>query len=124
MTSKIQPCDVGIIRAFKMNYRRRFYRKILKGYEVGKSDPGKINILDAINLEILAWTIDFRKETIANCFRHCKIRSTSDVVRNLDESTFDEEAQDLETMIKQSGYHSKMDIDNLMNYPGESEACS
>lgn len=66
MTSKIQPCDAGIIRAFKMHYRRRFYRKILEGYEVGQSDPGKINVLDAINLAIPAWTIDVRKETIAN----------------------------------------------------------
>ncbi|XP_039689508.1 CENP-B homolog protein 2-like [Medicago truncatula] len=124
MTSKIQPCDAGIIRAFKMHYRRRFYRKILEGYEVGQSDPGKINVLDAINLAIPAWTIDIRKETIANCFRHCKIRSASDVVGNLDESTFDEETQDLQTMINQCGYRNKMDIDNLMNYPGENEACS
>ncbi|KAG4982424.1 hypothetical protein JHK85_027913 [Glycine max] len=93
MTSKIQPCDAGIIRAFKMHYRRRFYRKILE-------------------------------ETIANCFRHCKIRSASDLARNLDESTFDEETHDLETMINQCGYCNKMDIDNLMNYPGENEACS
>ena len=68
MTSKIQPCDAGIIRAFKMHYRRRFYRKILEGYEVGQSDLGKINVLDAINLAIPAWTIDVRKETIENCF--------------------------------------------------------
>ncbi|KAH1190680.1 ARS-binding protein 1 [Glycine max] len=70
------------------------------------------------------WTIDVRKETISNCFRHCKIRSASDVARNLDESTFDEETQDLETMINQCGYRNKMDINNLMNYPGENEACS
>ncbi|CAK8540331.1 unnamed protein product [Lathyrus sativus] len=123
MTSKIQPCDAGIIRAFKMHYRRRFYHKILEGYEVGQSDPEKINVLDAINLTILAWMIDVRKETITNYFRHCKIRSASDVARNLDESTIDEETQDLETMINQCGYRNKMDIDNLMNYPGENEAC-
>ncbi|CAK8530483.1 unnamed protein product [Lathyrus sativus] len=107
-----------------MHYRRRFYRKILEGYKVGQSDPGKINVFDAINLAILAWTIDVRKETIVNCFRHCKIRSASDIARNLDESTFDEETQDLETMINQCGYRNKMDIDNLINYPGENEACS
>ncbi|KAH1189473.1 ARS-binding protein 1 [Glycine max] len=115
MTSNIQPCDAGIIRAFKMHYRRRFYCKILEG---------KINVLDAINLAIPTWTIDVRKETIANCFGHCKIRSASDVARNLDESTFDEETQDLETMINQCGYCNKMDINNLMNYPGENETCS
>ncbi|KAH1232856.1 ARS-binding protein 1 [Glycine max] len=124
MTSKIQPCDAGIIRAFKMHYHRRFCRKILEGYKVGQSDPGKINVLDAINSAIPAWMIGVRKETIANCFRHYKIRSASDVARNLDESTFDEETQDLETMINQCGYRNKMNIDNLMNYPGENEACS
>ena len=39
MTSKIQLCDAGIIRAFKMHYRRRLYREILEGYELGQSDP-------------------------------------------------------------------------------------
>ncbi|KAH1194248.1 ARS-binding protein 1 [Glycine max] len=79
MTSKIQPCDTGIIRTFKMHYRRRFY---------------------------------------------CKILEVSYVARNLDESTFDEETLDLKTMVNQCGYRNKMDIDNLMNYPGENEACS
>ncbi|KAL5154444.1 ARS-binding protein 1 [Glycine soja] len=46
------------------------------------------------------------------------------VARNLDESTFDEETLDLKTMVNQCGYRNKMDIDNLMNYPGENEACS
>ncbi|CAI8600091.1 unnamed protein product [Vicia faba] len=124
MTSKIQPCDAGIIRVFKMHYRRRFYRKILEGYKVGESDTRKINILDAINLTIPAWMIDVRKETIVNCFRHCKIRSASGVARNLDESTFNEETQDLKTMINQCGYRNKIYIDNLINYPGENEACS
>ncbi|CAK8561767.1 unnamed protein product [Lathyrus sativus] len=123
MTSNIQPCNAGIIRAL-IHYLRRFYHKILEGYEMGQSDPGKINVLDAINLAIPTWMIDVRKETIANCFRHCKIRSTSDVARNLDESTFDEETQDLETMINQCGYRNKMDTDNLMNYLGENEAYS
>lgn len=40
----------------------------------------------------------------------------------MDESTFDEETQDLQTMINQCGYRNK--ISNLMNYPGENEACS
>ena len=30
---------------------------------------------------------------------------------------------DLETMINQCGYRNKMNIDNLMNYPGENEVC-
>jgi len=68
MTSKIQPCDVGIIRAFKMCYRNRFYRRILEDYELGQTNSGKINVLDAINLAIAAWTANVQQEIIANCF--------------------------------------------------------
>ena len=54
MTSKIQPCDAGIIRSFKMHYRMRFYRGILEGYELGQSDPRK----DVINYAVSAWTVN------------------------------------------------------------------
>ena len=67
-TSKIQPYDAGIIRAFKMHYRRRFYRTLLEGYEIGIPNAEKINILDAMNLAISSWTIDIQASTIANRF--------------------------------------------------------
>ncbi len=35
-TSKIQPCDAGIIRALKGHYRRRFNREILTRIELGE----------------------------------------------------------------------------------------
>ena len=76
ITSKIQLCDAGIIRAFKMYYRKRFYRKILEGYELNISFPEKINVLDAINLVVSAWR-NVQQEAIANCFRHCKIPSAN-----------------------------------------------
>ncbi|KAL4587366.1 hypothetical protein LXL04_000235 [Taraxacum kok-saghyz] len=76
MTSKIQPCDAGIIRAFKMYYRKRFYHKILEGYELDISSPKKFIVLDAINLAVSAWR-NVKQESIANCFRHCKICSAN-----------------------------------------------
>ncbi|KAL6517537.1 hypothetical protein OROMI_033238 [Orobanche minor] len=33
-TTKIQPCDAGIIRAFKLHYRRHFYSSILQSLEI------------------------------------------------------------------------------------------
>jgi len=74
-TSKIQPCDAGIIRAFKVHYRRRFYSRILQMIEVGSPNPGKINILGAINFATMAWSFDVTTKTIANYFCQCKIRS-------------------------------------------------
>lgn len=40
-TSKIEPCDVGIIQALKIHYRRRFFPGILEGYEIGTTNPKK-----------------------------------------------------------------------------------
>ena len=72
--SKIQPRHAGIIWAFKMHYRRQFYRNLLEGYEIGIPNPEKTNVLDAMNLAISASTIDVQESIIANCFWHCKIR--------------------------------------------------
>ncbi|XP_010419288.1 PREDICTED: CENP-B homolog protein 2-like [Camelina sativa] len=125
MTSKIQPCDAGIIRAFKMHYRRRFYREVLEGYELGQSDPAKINVLHAINFAVSAWTTNVHGETIANCFRHCKIRSRDAVSRNSEEESVCEDGmQELEVVINNLSYRNKMDVNSLLDYPGENDACS
>ncbi|XP_015170931.1 uncharacterized protein [Solanum tuberosum] len=124
MTSKIQPCDAGIIRVVKVYYHNKFYRRILEGYEVGQTDPAKINVLDAINFAIPAWTTNVQQETIANCFRHCKIRLGDAILENLNEATCENIIHELEVMIDDLGYHNKMDVNNLLDYPGESDTCS
>ncbi len=79
MTSAIQPCDVGIIRTFKAYYRKRFNNLFLDGYENNIDNPEKISILDAFRPSVPAWVEDVSPATIANYFRHCKIR-TSDII--------------------------------------------
>ncbi|XP_049364295.1 CENP-B homolog protein 2-like [Solanum verrucosum] len=123
MTSKIQHCDAGIIIAFKMYYHNKFYRMILEGYEVGQIDPAKINVLDAINFAISAWTTNVQQEPIANYFRHCKIRSGDAISENLNEPTCENIIHELEVMINDLGYHNKMVVNNLLDYPGESDTC-
>ncbi|XP_076944819.1 CENP-B homolog protein 2-like [Bidens hawaiensis] len=114
-TSKIQPCD---IRAFKMHYRRRFYRSLLKGYKLGVPNPAKINVLDAMNLAISAWTMDVRANTIANCFRHCRLRSTDNMTfENSDEGG--ESTQELQNLIKELGYRNAMDVEDVLTHPEE-----
>ncbi|XP_026379338.1 CENP-B homolog protein 2-like [Papaver somniferum] len=121
-TLKTQPCDAGIIRAFKMHYCRRFYRGLLKGYELGPSNPEKINALDAMNLAISAWTIDVRASTLSNCFRHCKLRSTDNTsLENLDEHTNGEFTRDLQNLIKKLGYHNSMNVEDVQKYPEKKE---
>ena len=53
-------------------------------------------MLDAINFAVSAWTIDGHANTIANCFGHCKIRSTYEMAsENLDQQLEGEPTQDL-----------------------------
>jgi hypothetical protein len=79
MTSAVQPCDVGIIRTFKAYYRKRFNNLLLDGYENNINNPEKVRILDVFCLAVPAWVEDVSLAIIANCFRHCKIR-TSDII--------------------------------------------
>ncbi len=79
MTSVVQPCDAGIMRTFKAYYKKRFNNLLLDGYENNIDNPEKISILDAFRLAVPAWVEDVLPATIANCFHHCKIR-TSDII--------------------------------------------
>jgi hypothetical protein len=65
-----------------------------------------------------------KPETIFNCFRHCKIRSTEEpVVDANEECPLDPEViEDLKLQIRQFHYHNPMDIKNLLNYPEEQVA--
>jgi hypothetical protein len=87
MTSKIQPCDAGIIRNFKAYYRRRFNRVFLQRIEDKVLEPEKVNILGAIQFAVPVWNYEVKPTTIANCFLHYKIRSTehAEAVENITE---------------------------------------
>ena len=98
-TSKIQPCDAGIIRAFKAHYRRHFYSSILQGLEVEAPNPEKISISNAINFANMAWNFDVKTTTIANYFRHCKIRSEENNVPEPEVGELDESIQGLNDVI-------------------------
>ncbi|KAL6554771.1 hypothetical protein OROHE_007510 [Orobanche hederae] len=80
------------------------------GYELGVPNPAKINVLDVMNLAISAWTMYVRANTIANCFRHCKLRSTYNVAfENTNEHVGGESTQELRNLIKELGYHDAIE---------------
>ncbi|GKB20182.1 hypothetical protein Tco_0854105 [Tanacetum coccineum] len=84
----------------------------------GVSNPAKINVLDAMNLAISAWTMDVSANTIANCFRHCKLRSTDNMTfENSDEGG--ESTQELQNLIKELGYRNAMDVEDVLTHPEE-----
>jgi hypothetical protein len=53
-TSKIQPCNAGIIHTFKAYYRRRFNNQLLSRIESSVVNLEKINLLDGIQNAIAA----------------------------------------------------------------------
>jgi hypothetical protein len=85
------------------------------------ANPKKIDILCAIQMVVQAWTYEVKPETIFNCFRHCKIRSTEEPVVDVNEECpLDLKViEDFESQIQQFHYHNPMDIRNLLNYPKE-----
>jgi len=123
MTSKIQPCDAGIIRNFKAYYRRRFNRALLQRIEDKVPEPDKVDILGAIQFVVLAWNYEVKPTTIVNCFLHCKIQLTeqAEAVENVTEDDLvdHEVIADLQSQIQLFRYRNPMDIRNLLNYPEE-----
>ncbi len=120
MTSAVQPCNVGIICTFKAYYRKWFNNLLLDGYENNIDNPEKISILDVFHLTVPAWVEDVSPATIANCFRHCKIR-TNDIVHTQQGEVGPPTAliQELQHQVAQLPYGNPMDIRNLLNYQEE-----
>ena len=67
-TSKLQPCDQGIIQSLKVHYRHQLVKKLLFSMEAGKEL--KVSVLDAMQWLKVAWD-NVTIETIQNCFQHC-----------------------------------------------------
>jgi hypothetical protein len=122
-TLKIQPCDVGIIRSLKANYRHRFNHLLIQRLQDKVADPEKIDVLEAMHIAVAAWSMDVKPETIRNCFRHCRICTTdADVTPVPEESLIDPEViKDLEEQVQEFRYRNPMDICNLIDYLAECE---
>jgi hypothetical protein len=66
-TSTFQPLDQGIIKIFKMMYRKEIVREVLACMG---DVPCKISILTAMKMVLKAWE-NVSAQTIVNCFRTC-----------------------------------------------------
>lgn len=65
-TAKLQPLDQGIIKSFKVGYRRRLIDRLLVNLRMGTEL--KVDLLGAIQMMTGAWR-DVKQDTVANCFR-------------------------------------------------------
>ncbi|KAL7305466.1 hypothetical protein TKK_0002204 [Trichogramma kaykai] len=72
-TSLVQPCDQGIIRMFKVHYRKEMLKRTIEFIECNKEAQAnnvakKITLLEALHLANEAWNL-VSSETIVNCFK-------------------------------------------------------
>ena len=66
-TTKIQPCEQGIIKCLKMHYRREMVQKAIECFE--NNSEFSIDLLDAMWYLRKAWR-RVKHDTIRNCFRY------------------------------------------------------
>ncbi|GBO42423.1 hypothetical protein AVEN_31559-1 [Araneus ventricosus] len=66
-TSELQPMDQGVIKNFKIHYRKRIVRKVITALENNQSIP-KINLRESISEISKAWNYDVTDRTIRNSF--------------------------------------------------------
>lgn len=71
-TSRLQPLDQGIIKAFKAAYRRRYAENMVQHFNFHGTVPEKIDILRAIYLIADAWNT-VSNTTIINCWKKADI---------------------------------------------------
>ena len=74
-TSKLQPCDAGIIQAVKMRYRRRLLQHVLLKMDNDETGTASalaksVNVLDAIMWLKFAWDA-LLESTMNKCFAKC-----------------------------------------------------
>ncbi|XP_074327476.1 uncharacterized protein LOC141665387 [Apium graveolens] len=93
-----------------------------KMLEADSPNLEKINILDAINFATMAWSFDVTTKTIANCFRHYKIRSEEVDVPEVEDGQLEQEIQDLTKFLSKLNYRNVMNVEHLLNYPEENNA--
>ena len=67
---RLQPLDAGVIRAFKVRYRKLLLKFVVSGINRGLSVPGQVNVLQVVRWIKQAWD-EVPEETVRKCFEKC-----------------------------------------------------
>ena len=81
VTSLIQPCDMGIIRNLKANYRRKIVRHIIHQIDTTSNITAttlaqSVTLLDGMHMLKTAWQ-EVKTTSIINCFRKAGFELTT-----------------------------------------------
>ena len=86
-TSRLQPCDAGIIASVKAHYRRRLLRHLLSEMDEANTATDlskRINIKHAISWLSMAWT-SVTETCIQKCFAKCGFKTSEEAFETVDE---------------------------------------
>ncbi|CAB5377698.1 unnamed protein product [Rhizophagus irregularis] len=110
-TTKLQPCDAGIIHSFKCHYKRLFLQNWINAYDDMQDgiveELADYTIYDALQNAAEAWSM-VTSQTISNCWKKTGILPQSDEFEELSDDndsvlsdSFDIEINELEVLISQ-----------------------
>lgn len=74
VTSRYQPLDQGIIKAFKVHYRRHWLQYIIDEFGHNRQPLKTTNVLKALRWTVQSWQA-VTATTISNCWRHSTLVS-------------------------------------------------
>ena len=108
-TSRLQPLDAGIIRNFKLKYRKKFLKFVISRINDNVKATDIIQEVDV--LKAIYWIKSARgevsQETIVNCFKKYEFRKSQPGVQLTDfaeEEEFESLVKGLSTDVSAAGY--------------------
>ncbi|KAL2610488.1 hypothetical protein R1flu_029061 [Riccia fluitans] len=81
VTAVYQPMDCGIICAFKAHYRKYVIEKKLE--KISQFQDPQIDIYEAVQMVMKAWSLDISSSTIRRCWRHSQLVNSNDILPDL-----------------------------------------
>ena len=99
-TSKLQPCDAGIIQNVKLHYRKRLLHHIINRMDDASELAKSVNILDAIMWLKSAWDV-VKAATIDRYFAKCGFVDTLVDTDSEDELDNTELSSEMESLLDQ-----------------------
>ena len=128
-TSRLQPLDAGIIKNFKVQYRKLLVAHTLvqiDGSSLTASEITKsVDILTVIRWVKYAWEA-VKEETVVNCFRHCGIQPTDAELSAVEDpfADLDEDEAQLEDLVEQLNPDDHMTGTEYADVDNEVDTCA
>ena len=118
-TAHIQPMDAGIIKNFKLHYKKKLLQQYVRQVdEQGTFD--RINLKQAIYFVKDAWAT-VAEQTIANCFSHVRIlpENNPDAIISIQQNPQQEAEKELSELIVSTSIENPLTVDEYLNIRDE-----